>query len=71
MMLIYSLGVNRLLEIHWRLVVGRDICMANLADESYNPTVMDSMMWQVGPDEDYNPPNQTSAMGNDGKHCHE
>ena len=34
-------------------------------DTSYNPTVAQSMLWQIGPDQNFNPPNQSSDMGID------
>ena len=34
-------------------------------DTSYNPTVMQAMQFQVGPDNNYNPPNQSKNMGVD------
>ena len=34
-------------------------------DTSYNPTVMQALQYQVGPDQNYNPPNQSSDMGID------
>lgn len=34
-------------------------------DTSYNPTVMQSLLYQVGPDYNFNPPNQSSDMGVD------
>lgn len=34
-------------------------------DTSYNKLVMDSMQFQVGPNQDYQPPNYTISLGND------
>lgn len=34
-------------------------------DTSYNDVVMQGMMFQVGPNKDYQPPNQTASLGND------
>ncbi len=34
-------------------------------DASYNPTVTQGMLFQVGPEEDYMPPNQSKSLGND------
>lgn len=34
-------------------------------DASYNQVVTDAMLWQVGPGEDYMPPNVTVSLGND------
>ena len=34
-------------------------------DTSYNPTVMQALQFQVGPEQNYNPPNQSSDMGID------
>lgn len=34
-------------------------------DKSHNDLVMDAMMFQVGPDQDYQPPNVTMSLGND------
>ena len=34
-------------------------------DDSYNKIASEAMLWQVGPEENYNPPNQSKAMGND------
>lgn len=34
-------------------------------DASYNGIVSEAMLFQVGPDRDYQPPNQTLALGND------
>jgi mannan endo-1,6-alpha-mannosidase len=34
-------------------------------DDTYNPIVTQSMLWQVGPGEDYMPPNVTASLGND------
>ncbi|KAK8212915.1 hypothetical protein M8818_003080 [Zalaria obscura] len=34
-------------------------------DTSYNDVVTDALLFQVGPDEDYMPPNQTKSEGND------
>jgi mannan endo-1,6-alpha-mannosidase len=34
-------------------------------DTSYNNVVQQAMLFQVGPHEDYQPPNQTLSLGND------
>ncbi|KAK4121373.1 glycoside hydrolase family 76 protein [Parathielavia appendiculata] len=34
-------------------------------DSSYNDIITQAMLWQVGPDEDYMPPNYTASLGND------
>lgn len=34
-------------------------------DKSYNAIATEAMLFQVGPDQDYQPPNQTLALGND------
>ncbi len=34
-------------------------------DSTYNDEVMQGMLFQVGPNNDYLPPNQTNGMGND------
>lgn len=34
-------------------------------DDSYNAVVTESMLFQVGPNEDYMPPNVTASLGND------
>lgn len=34
-------------------------------DTSYNPTVLQALQFQVGPDKNYNPPNQSADMGVD------
>jgi mannan endo-1,6-alpha-mannosidase len=34
-------------------------------DTSYNDVVMQALLFQVGPDQDYQPPNQTKSLGND------
>ena len=34
-------------------------------DTSYNQVTMNAMQWQVGPDNDFMPPNQTFSLGND------
>ncbi|KJZ71742.1 hypothetical protein HIM_08884 [Hirsutella minnesotensis 3608] len=34
-------------------------------DTSYNTVIMDSMQWQVGEDDDYQPRNHTLSLGND------
>ncbi|KAF2156353.1 glycoside hydrolase family 76 protein [Myriangium duriaei CBS 260.36] len=34
-------------------------------DSSYNKIVSEALLWQVGPDKNYNPPNQSKSMGND------
>ena len=34
-------------------------------DDSYNPTVSQALQFQVGPDQNYNPPNQSKNMGVD------
>lgn len=34
-------------------------------DTSYNPTVSQALLYQVGPDQNYNPPNQSKNMGID------
>ena len=34
-------------------------------DDSYNKLITDAMLWQVGPDKDYMPPNVTASLGND------
>ncbi|KAI0134341.1 glycoside hydrolase [Xylariales sp. AK1849] len=34
-------------------------------DSSYNDVVTDAMLWQVGPNKDYMPPNVTASLGND------
>ncbi|GAB1315113.1 hypothetical protein MFIFM68171_05323 [Madurella fahalii] len=34
-------------------------------DDSYNDVVMQAMLWQVGPDRDFMPPNVTASLGND------
>ncbi|KAG7289696.1 hypothetical protein NEMBOFW57_006072 [Staphylotrichum longicolle] len=34
-------------------------------DESYNDVITQAMLWQVGPDKDYMPPNVTASLGND------
>ncbi len=34
-------------------------------DTSYNQVITDGIMWQVGPSDDFMPPNQTFSMGND------
>jgi mannan endo-1,6-alpha-mannosidase len=34
-------------------------------DTSYNPTVEQALLYQIGPDENYNPPNQSKNMGID------
>ena len=34
-------------------------------DTSYNPTVLQALQFQVGPDKNYNPPNQSADMGID------
>jgi mannan endo-1,6-alpha-mannosidase len=34
-------------------------------DTTYNDIVTQAMLWQVGPDQDYMPPNQTKDEGND------
>lgn len=34
-------------------------------DTQYNDIVTQAMLWQVGPNEDYMPPNQTKTLGND------
>jgi mannan endo-1,6-alpha-mannosidase len=34
-------------------------------DTSYNDVITQAMLWQVGPDKDYMPPNVTASLGND------
>jgi mannan endo-1,6-alpha-mannosidase len=34
-------------------------------DSTYNKEIMTAMQFQVGPNEDYMPPNQTASLGND------
>lgn len=34
-------------------------------DATYNNEIMQAMMWQVGPHNDYMPPNETASLGND------
>ncbi|KAL2145560.1 hypothetical protein VTI28DRAFT_6798 [Corynascus sepedonium] len=34
-------------------------------DSTYNDEVTQAMLWQVGPDRDYKPPNYTASLGND------
>ena len=34
-------------------------------DSSYNDVITQAMLWQVGPDRDYMPPNVTASLGND------
>jgi mannan endo-1,6-alpha-mannosidase len=34
-------------------------------DNSYNSVITQAMLFQVGPDQDYQPPNQTKSLGND------
>lgn len=34
-------------------------------DTSYNPVVLQALEWQIGPDKNYNPPNQSKNMGID------
>lgn len=34
-------------------------------DGSYNDLVSEGLLWQVGPNNDYMPPNQTKSLGND------
>jgi mannan endo-1,6-alpha-mannosidase len=34
-------------------------------DASYNDVIMQAMLWQVGPNKDYMPPNVTASLGND------
>ncbi|KAK0727029.1 glycoside hydrolase [Lasiosphaeria miniovina] len=34
-------------------------------DDSYNKLITDAMLWQVGPFENYMPPNVTASLGND------
>lgn len=34
-------------------------------DDSYNDLITQAMLWQVGPDKDYMPPNVTASLGND------
>ncbi|KAK3996725.1 glycoside hydrolase [Cladorrhinum sp. PSN332] len=34
-------------------------------DDSYNKIITQAMLWQVGPDKDYMPPNVTASLGND------
>lgn len=34
-------------------------------DDTYNDLVMEAMLWQTGPNEDYMPPNVTASLGND------
>jgi mannan endo-1,6-alpha-mannosidase len=34
-------------------------------DDSYNPAVIQAMQFQVGPDKDYMPPNESASLGND------
>ncbi|KAK4240993.1 glycoside hydrolase [Achaetomium macrosporum] len=34
-------------------------------DDSYNDLIMQAMLWQVGPNKDYMPPNYTASLGND------
>ncbi|KAK4180550.1 glycoside hydrolase [Triangularia setosa] len=34
-------------------------------DSSYNDLITQAMLWQVGPDKDYMPPNYTASLGND------
>lgn len=34
-------------------------------DDTYNKITMQAMLHQVGPDQDYQPPNQTKSLGND------
>lgn len=34
-------------------------------DTSYNDLVSQAMLWQVGPNQDYMPPNVTASLGND------
>ena len=34
-------------------------------DTTYNDEVMQGMLFQTGPNDDYLPPNQTQGMGND------
>lgn len=34
-------------------------------DDQYNAITTQAMLWQVGPDQDYMPPNQTKSEGND------
>jgi mannan endo-1,6-alpha-mannosidase len=34
-------------------------------DKSYNDVVTQAMLWQVGPNKDYMPPNVTASLGND------
>lgn len=34
-------------------------------DSTYNPQVMEALLFQTGPNLDYMPPNQTMGMGND------
>lgn len=38
---------------------------AYTGDDQYNSIVSEAMLFQVGPDQDYQPPNQTLALGND------
>lgn len=38
---------------------------AQTADDTYNDVVSEALLWQVGPNKDYMPPNQTSSEGND------
>ena len=34
-------------------------------DTQYNDIITQALLWQVGPDDDYMPPNQTTTLGND------
>ena len=34
-------------------------------DDSYNDVVTQAMLWQVGPNRDFKPPNVTASLGND------
>jgi mannan endo-1,6-alpha-mannosidase len=34
-------------------------------DSQFNDLIMQAMLWQVGPNQDYMPPNVTASLGND------
>lgn len=34
-------------------------------DDTYNDEITQAMLWQVGPNRDYKPPNYTASLGND------
>jgi mannan endo-1,6-alpha-mannosidase len=34
-------------------------------DDQYNDLIIQALLWQTGPNNDYMPPNQTAALGND------